>query len=89
MIIHKDNNTQVRNPRTPYHALGDDGVLRVPTWAQHRSVYRSAGRTFYLVETDRLADARGDLDTLVCSGWDVQIDSEGSGASIALTRLAA
>lgn len=75
--------------RTPYHELGA-GAPRIPEWAQHRSVYRSAGRTLYLVETDSIDIARPDLDTLSSRGWDVQIDSaEGRAASIALSRKAA
>ena len=74
--------------RTPYHALGADQEMRVPVWAQHRSVYRTAGRTIYLVETDRLADARGDLATLDRAGWDVRIaaGADGDPTRIALTR---
>lgn len=74
---------------TPYHELGS-GSPRVPAWAQHRSVYRSAGRTLYLVETDALDTARTDLDTLSNRGWDVKIDRAGEhAASIALSRTAA
>lgn len=73
--------------RTPYHSLGD-GDMHIPGWAQHRSVYRSAGRTLYLVDTDRLQDARHDLTRLDRAGWDVQIapHPEGSRARIAFTR---
>lgn len=76
--------------RTPYHELGA-GLPRVPEWAQHRSVYRSAGRTLYLVETDSLDTARHDLDTLSSSGWEVHIErtDDGSAASISLSRKAA
>lgn len=74
--------------RTPYHALGD-GTPRVPDWAGNRSVYRSAGRTMYLVETDRFAAAQRDLSSLASSGWDVQVDRHGNTASIALSRSAA
>lgn len=76
---------------TPYHELGD-GSPRVPSWAQHRSVYRSAGRTLYRVETDTLATARRDLNTLSKRGWDVLIErATGSRATanISLTRKAA
>ncbi|MCB1274062.1 MAG: hypothetical protein KDB25_06670 [Leucobacter sp.] len=79
--------------RTPYHELGQlgsgDGSLRVPAWAQHRSVYRSAGRTLYLVETDRLAEAGTDLDALARRGWHVRVDREGDAANITLSRQAA
>ncbi|MFC6234174.1 hypothetical protein ACFPZL_03640, partial [Leucobacter soli] len=67
----------VRLLRTPYHELGSiaettpEGAPRVPAWAGHRSVYRAAGRTLYLVETDRLADAAHDLDELSRRGWQV------------------
>lgn len=77
--------------RTPYHELGD-GSPRIPGWAQHRSVYRSAGRTLYLVETDSLAGASQDLDTLSNRGWDVRIERGGSSsavANISLSRTAA
>lgn len=74
--------------RTPYHELGA-GSPRVPAWAQHRSVYRSAGRTLYLVETDSLDTARHDLDTLSSRGWDVHIDQADTRASISLSRSAA
>lgn len=75
--------------RTPYHSLGD-GDMRIPSWAQHRSVYRTGGRTLYLVETDSLGDARGDLDRLSHAGWDVRVAQDPAGstdtARIALTR---
>jgi len=75
--------------RTPYHELGS-GSPHVPAWAQHRSVYRAAGRTLYLVETDALDIARPDLDTLSSRGWDVRIDrATKSSASISLSRTAA
>lgn len=75
-------------PRTPYHSLGSGNATRIPAWAQHRSVYRSAGRTLYLVETDRIGDAHRDLVDLGRAGWDVQVeeDATGSHALIALTR---
>lgn len=74
--------------RTPYHSLGDAAEMRVPTWAQHRSVYRTSGRTLYLVETNRLGDARHDLEQLDRSGWDVRVDPAPAGelSRIALTR---
>lgn len=89
--------TAVRTLRTPYHALGElaqhDGTPRVPEWAQHRSVYRAAGRTLYLVETDRLDAARQDLDALSRLGWQVQVDRaddrSGDVANITLSRRAA
>jgi len=77
--------------RTPYHELGDGSPI-VPTWAQHRSVYRAAGRTLYLVETDSLATAHQDLDTLAHRGWDVRIERAGNSeatANISLSRKAA
>lgn len=85
-------NTQIAHVtalRTPYHALGDEHGPRTPEWATRRSVYRADGHTLYLVETDHLAEARGDLITLARKGWDVQIDRHGAGASIALMRAAA
>lgn len=76
--------------RTPYHALGEGVVPVVPAWARNRSVYRSAGRTLYLVETDSLHTAKQDLEHLSRSGWDVHIDNvDNSTASIALSRSAA
>ena len=43
--------------RTPYHELGQlgsgDGSLRVPAWAQHRSVYRTSGRTLRIFRLER------------------------------------
>lgn len=74
--------------RTPYHSLGTATEMRVPAWAEQRSVYRSAGRTLYVVDTASLADARADLKTLDRAGWEVQVaqDPSGSGARIALTR---
>jgi hypothetical protein len=84
--IIKNNITPLR---TPYHELGE-GTPRVPAWAQHRSVYRSAGRTLYFVETDQLGDAGRDLDTLSRRGWDVQIEKAGGrAANISLSRKAA
>ncbi len=79
----------VRTLRTPYHELGELGEPRVPEWAQHRSVYRAAGRTLYLVETDRLEAAERDLDSLARSGWHVRIDRDGEAANITLSRAAA
>ena len=88
-----DAQTTARTLRTPYHALGElalhDGTPRVPEWAQHRSVYRAAGRTLYLVETDRLDAAQHDLDALSRLGWQVQVDREGDAANITLSRRAA
>ncbi len=81
--------TNITALRTPYHALGDGDGPHVPEWAQHRAVYRSAGRTLYVVETDRLDAARTDLDALARDGWNVQVDRDGRSASIALTRTAA
>lgn len=74
--------------RTPYHSLGTADEMRVPKWADQRSVYRSAGRTLYIVDTASFADARADLKTLDRAGWEVQVakDPAGSGARIALTR---
>ena len=76
--------------RTPYHSLGDDHEMRVPEWAQHRSVYRTGGHTMYLVETDNLDEARGDLNRLDRAGWEVRVSEDpgapGSRARIALTR---
>lgn len=74
--------------RTPYHSLGDGASMHIPDWAQHRSVYRSSGRTLYLVETDRLSDAQLDLKRLGRAGWNVRVeeDPEGSSTRIALTR---
>ncbi len=79
----------VRTLRTPYHELGELGTPRVPEWAQHRSVYRAAGRTLYLVETDRLAAAQRDLDALARNGWQVLVDRDGDAANITLSRVAA
>ncbi|MGO3147057.1 MAG: hypothetical protein ACTIJ6_05185 [Leucobacter sp.] len=75
-------------PRTPYHSLGDETTMRIPRWAQHRSVYRSAGRTLYVVETEKLGDARRDLARLNRAGWDVSVDADGSNARIAFSRAA-
>ncbi|MBP1326059.1 hypothetical protein JOF28_001291 [Leucobacter exalbidus] len=74
--------------RTPYHSLGADQAMRVPAWAEQRSVYRSSGRTLYVVDTEHLADARADLKLLDRAGWDVQVDKAptGTGARIAFTR---
>lgn len=84
-----DTIAPVRNPRTPYHALGA-GTPRIPEWAQHRSVYRSAGRTLYRVGTDRLdASVRRDLKQLAAGGWSVEIDRDGKAANITLSRKAA
>ncbi|WP_449277727.1 hypothetical protein [Leucobacter sp. GX24907] len=47
---------------------------RVPAWVQHRAVYRTGGRTVYVVETDRVHAARPDLEHLERAGWDVHID---------------
>lgn len=74
--------------RTPYHALGSVDGPRVPEWAEHRSVYRAAGRTLYRVETTQLEQAGDDLSTLRNRGWDVHIEAAGPDASISLTRAA-
>lgn len=80
------NHTHSAPVRTPYHSLGGGHEMIVPGWAQHRSVYRAAGRTLYVVETDRLDDARLDLARLSRAGWAVQIEGEPSDARITLTR---
>ncbi|WP_336660635.1 hypothetical protein [Leucobacter sp. USHLN153] len=74
--------------RTPYHSLSGADEMLVPEWAQRRSVYRSSGRTLYLVETDRLSDARRDLKRLDRAGWDVRVATadEADHARIAFTR---
>ncbi|WP_025134719.1 hypothetical protein [Leucobacter sp. PH1c] len=74
--------------RTPYHSLGSGSEMHVPEWAQHRSVYRTSGRTLYLVETDQPSAARGDLERLTRSGWDVRVERapQGELTRIALTR---
>lgn len=77
---------RARAPRTPYHSLGGEADMLIPDWAQRRSVYRTSGRTLYLVETDRIDDARGDLAKLDRAGWDVSVDTAGPAARIALTR---
>ncbi|RGE23337.1 hypothetical protein [Leucobacter sp. wl10] len=80
---------RARALRTPYHSLGDGREMLVPDWAQHRSVYRSSGRTLYLVETDSLAEARDDLERLGRAGWDVRVAEDPaapSRARIAFTR---
>ncbi|MFF8819418.1 MULTISPECIES: hypothetical protein [Leucobacter] len=87
--MHTQNITPIRPaPRTPYHSLGEGAKMRIPAWAQHRSVYRSAGRTLYVVETDTLADARRDLVRLDKAGWDVAVEAAGTNARIALSRAA-
>lgn len=73
---------------TPYHALSDGRSLRIPGWAERRSVYRSGDRTVYVVETDCLDLARRDLRRLADSGWDVSVEEghDGTQARIALTQ---
>lgn len=80
--------TWPRRLHTPYHALGDEHGVRVPEWAQHRSVFRGAGRTTYLVETDSLDAAQGDLEQLATNGWDVRIERSGADdvARVTLTQ---
>lgn len=88
--MHNETTHTIRPaPRTPYHSLGGDTTMHIPEWAQHRSVYRSAGRTLYVVETDELAAARRDLKRLGRSGWDVSVEAAGKNARIALSRAAA
>lgn len=85
-----ESRAAVTRVRTPYHELGESGEPHVPHWAGQRSVYRSGGRTLYLVETDRIDSAQRDLDALAQRGWDVRIDPVGDrAASIALSRTAA
>jgi hypothetical protein len=80
----------IQKLRTPYHELGANGTPTVPNWARQRSVYRSAGRTLYLVETDSLDTAKSDLERLARRGWNVHIDgADARTASISLTRAAA
>ncbi|GAA1326092.1 hypothetical protein ACFSWE_16420 [Leucobacter albus] len=87
--MHTQNITPIRPaPRTPYHSLGEDAKMRIPEWAQHRSVYRSAGRTLYVVETDKLAAASSDLARLDSAGWNVAVETAGPSARIALSRAA-
>lgn len=86
----ENNITPITRIRTPYHELGADGSPMVPEWAGQRSVYRSAGRTLYLVETDALDRAQRDLNELASRGWEVRIDrADQRTASIALSRSAA
>ena len=74
--------------RTPYHTLSGADEMLVPDWAQRRSVYRSSGRTLYLVETDRLSEAQSDLARLDRAGWNVSVSEPATGehARIALMR---
>lgn len=74
--------------RTPYHSLSGADEMLVPDWAQRRSVYRSSGRTLYVVETDRLDEARSDLKRLDRAGWNVSVSERlaGDRTRIALTR---
>lgn len=88
--MNNTNITPITTLRTPYHELGADGTPVIPDWAGQRSVYRSAGRTLYLVETEALDRARRDLEALANRGWEVRIDRAGQRkASIALSRSAA
>lgn len=75
----------MRPLNTPYHALGGEHGAVVPIWAQRRSVYRGAGRTVYLVETDRLDAAGRDLSRLAASGWDVQVERTGESKTARIT----
>lgn len=75
-----------RTPRTPYHSLGGETDMRIPEWAQRRSVYRASGRTLYVVETDSIDEAKGDLARLDRAGWDVSVEHSGPAARIAFTR---
>lgn len=87
--MHTNNITPIRrNARTPYHSLGHDAALHIPEWAQHRSVYRSNGRTLYVVETDSIDSARTDLARLDRAGWHVDVTESGPAARIALSRAA-
>lgn len=87
--MHTNTNTQIRPaPRTPYHSLGGDTEMRIPEWAEHRAVYRAAGRTLYVVETERLGEAKRDLAKLGRSGWNVAVEAAGEAARISLSRAA-
>lgn len=87
MNISHINMSQMRHARTPYHSLGDGTETRIPDWAEHRSVFRTAGRTLYLVETAHLAEAAPDLRELDHAGWNVSVEqSDAPLARIALTR---
>lgn len=60
---------------TPYHDLGDDAGPRIPNWAEHRSVYRGAGQTTYIVETEHFdRAAKRDLSHLAQHGWHVTVE---------------
>lgn len=83
-----DTRTAGARLHTPYHALGGERGTRVPGWAGRRSVYRGSGRTLYLIETDRLASAREDLELLSSEGWDVTIERGQEGDRIALSEPA-
>lgn len=96
--MNTDTKTQTLAPvralraiRTPYHVLGGAaGTPHVPEWAQHRSVYRAAGRTLYRVGTDKLdATAQRDLNTLAAGGWNVEVDRDGEAANITMNLRAA
>lgn len=87
--MHSNTTTQIRPaPRTPYHSLGGETEMRIPDWAEHRSVYRAAGRTLYVVETEQLDRARRDLVKLGRSGWNVSVETAGPAARISLSRAA-
>lgn len=87
--MHTNTNTQIRPaPRTPYHSLGGETEMRIPAWAEHRSVYRAAGRTLYVVETEQLGRARRDLAKLGRAGWNVSVETAGDAARISLSRAA-
>lgn len=77
----QDSDVGARALHTPYHALGGTRGARVPSWVKHRSVYRGEGRTTYLVETDHIESATGDLARLADAGWDVLIERVGASDS--------
>lgn len=77
-------------PHTPYRHLSATGSPVVPSWAERRSVYRSGGRTLYLVETSQLDAAQHDLHRLASEGWDVRVTAHSEReAQVALVRSAA
>lgn len=78
---------------TPYRALhtvaGDRAPQQlIPEWAHKRSVFRAGHATYYVVETQDIASAKSDLDTLATLGWNVDVHPLGLDGSARITMHA-
>ncbi|WP_217136422.1 hypothetical protein [Leucobacter chinensis] len=78
ITLHYPQQLAATLPQTPYRALSalgasDEPQTLIPSWASKRSVFRAGHATYYVVETERVSDARADLQSLESLGWVIDI----------------